>query len=346
MKRDRKNEEPYIEPYQDDYDVLVSKDCCPGMKLLKGLALLIGAAAGAAFATNTLIALRTPPPDDHLGGLFERYPGRLGDLAYTVSGDGPPLLLLHSLYPGASMAKWENNFAALAEQFTVYALDFLGWGASDKPEALYNADEYAEQIEFFIEDVIGAPCAIVASGQSGAFAIRAGARRSDLINNLVLICPPLPDQPEMPQQKAQQALDKLLQLPIIGTSLYNFRVSNRALDEWAKRHLFFNKNRVDETFIGSRHVATHQPGAHHATRAVWSGDAAHDAFLEWEQLTVPALLIWGRNALQPPVDTAPEWLALKTNAHLEVIEEAMLLPHAEHPVRFNQIVTDWLSRRP
>ena len=317
--------------------------CCPGVRLLKATALLVGAAAGVAVAANTLIALRTPPPDDRLGGLFERYPGRLGDLAYTVSGDGPPLLLLHSLYPGASMAEWENNFTALAEQFTVYALDFLGWGASDKPEADYDANEYAEQIEFFIEDIVGGPCAVIASGQSGASAIRAAARRSDLINNLVLICPPLPSSPEMPQQIAQQALDKALQMPVIGTSLYNFRMSRPALEEWAKRHLFFNKERVDEAFVGSRHVATHQPGARHAARSVWSGTAAHDALAEWEQLTMPALLIWGRNALQPPVDTAPEWLALTPDAHLEVIEEAMLLPHAEHPARFNQIVKDWLA---
>ena len=315
-----------------------------GMQLLKGVVLVAGAATGAAVVANKLIAMRTPPPDDRLGGLFDRYPGRLGDLAYTVGGDGPPLLLLHSLHPGASMAEWENNFTALAEKFTVYALDFVGWGASDKPDAIYSAQEYAEQVEFFIEDVINAPCAVIASGQSGNSAILAAARRPDLINNLILISPPLPDEPEIPVPGAGTAVGKALQLPIAGTSFYNALVSRRALSEWAARHLFFDKNRVDDAFVTGQHIATHQPGARYAARAAWAGETACNPLDEWEKLTIPALLIWGRNALHPPVDTAPEWLAVKPNAHLEVIEQAMLLPHAEHPARFNQLVTDWLTR--
>ncbi len=318
--------------------------CSLGIRLLKGLVLLAAATTGAAIVTNKLIALRTPPPDDRLGGLFDRYPGRLGDLAYSVSGDGPAVLLLHSLHPGASMAEWENNFAALAEHFTVYALDFVGWGASDKPEADYNAQEYAEQIEFFIEDVINAPCAVVGSGQSGNSAILAAARRPDLINNLVLICPPLPDQPEIPVPGAGLAVGKTMQLPVAGTTAYNVLVSRRALSEWAQRHLFFDKNRVDDAFVNVQHIATHQPGAQHAARASWTGESACNPLAEWEQLEMPALLIWGRNALHPPVDTAPEWLAVKPDAHLEVINQAMLLPHVEHPARFNQLITEWLQR--
>ncbi len=315
-----------------------------GMQLLKGIVLVAGAATGAGLIANKLIAMRTPPPDDRLGGLFDRYPGRLGDLAYTVGGDGPPVLLLHSLHPGASMAEWENNFADLSEKFTVYALDFVGWGASDKPDAVYSAQEYAEQVEFFIEDVINAPCAVIASGQSGNSAILAAARRPDLINNLILISPPLPDEPEIPVPGAGTAVGKALQLPIVGTSLYNTLVSRRALSQWAARHLFFDKNRVDDAFVTGQHIATHQPGARYAARATWAGETACDPLSEWEKLTVPALLIWGRNALHPPVDTAPEWLAVKPDAHLEVIEQAMLLPHAEHPARFNQLVTDWIAR--
>ena len=314
------------------------------MQLLKGVAVFAAATTGAALIANKIIALRTPPPDDRLGGLFDRYPGRLGDLAYSVSGDGPPILLLHSLYPGASMAEWEHNFAVLAEHFTVYALDFVGWGASDKPEAIYNAQEYAEQVEFFIEDIISAPCAVIASGQSASAAILAAARRGDLINNVVLICPPLPDEPQIPVPGAGVAVGKALKLPVAGTSTYNLLVSRRALSEWAKRHLFFDKTRVDDAFINGQHIATHQPGAAHAARASWSGESAYNPLPEWEQLHIPGLLIWGRNALHPPVDTAPEWLAVKPDAHLEVIEQAMLLPHAEHPARFNQIVGDWLTR--
>lgn len=320
-------------------------NCC---QWLKTVALLTGAAIGAAVAVNKLIALRTPPPDDRLGGLFARYPGRLGDLAYTVSGDGPPVLLLHSLNPGASMAEWAGNFSALAQHFTVYALDFLGWGASDKPSALYNTAEYAEQIEFFIEDVIGEPCAVIASGHSASAALRAANRQPKWISNLILICPPVTDKSEGTVSEIlsgpRRAQNVALGLPVIGASFYNFLVSRRALGESARQQFFFDKNHIDESAINGWHIAAHQPGARHAARGVWAGLADYNALSDWEKLSVPALLVWGRNALQPPVDTAPEWLALKPDAHLEVLDQAMLLPHAEHPERFNELATDWLSR--
>ena len=58
---------------------------------------------------------------------------------------------------------------------------------------------------------------------------------------------------------------------------------------------------------------------------------------------MPALLVWGRNALLTPVDMAPEWLALLPSAHLEVIDKAMLMPHAEHPEKFDALVVKWLK---
>jgi pimeloyl-ACP methyl ester carboxylesterase len=317
--------------------------CC-GWGWLKTAALLLGTAAAAAATANTLIALRTPPPDDRLGGLFERYPGRLGDIAYAVSGNGSPLLLLHALHPGASMAEWAENFDALAQHFTVYAPDFLGWCASDKPAARYDGDEYAEQIEFFIEDVIGGPCAVVASGQSAAYALRAAARRPDLFTNVVLICPPLADESDGHLYGPHRAFYELLKLPLIGQTLYNWLTARPKLQEFAARHLFFDKNRVDGRLVTAHHIAAHQPGARHAPRSIWTGLANVNPLDDWSNLSCPGLLIWGRNALQPPVDTAPEWLALKPDAHLEVVDEAMLLPHAEHPARFNKIVTDWLKR--
>src|SRR5688500_10656114 len=112
---------------------------------LKTGVLLAGAVAGALVATNALIAWNTPPLGGHLGGGVSRYPARDGDIAYFVSGSGAPLLLSHALRPGNSCAEWERNFEALAEEHTVYAPDFLGWGLSDKPPHFLRPQDYAEQ---------------------------------------------------------------------------------------------------------------------------------------------------------------------------------------------------------
>lgn len=314
--------------------------CCSAVKTA---AVLLGAAIGVAAAVNTYIALKTAPPDDLLGGVFNRYPARQGDIAYTVAGDGPPLLLLHGLGAGNSMAEWQGNFQELSEHFTVYALDFLGWGASDKPESTYGVEIYAEQIEYFIEDVIGAPCAVIASNQSACFALRAAARRPDLFTNFVFVCPTLRDSDPALRQAQSKAALSLFNLPVVGQTLYNGLASRRSIGEFARRHLFFDKTRVDEAFIARHSVAAHQPGARHALTAFLGGANDCEPLEDWAQIGVPALLVWGRNALMTPVDMAPEWLALQPSAHLEVVDKAMLMPHAEHPEKFNAIVVKWLE---
>ncbi len=52
---------------------------------------------------------------------------------YLEAGDGPPLILLHGGEYGASARlTWENCIPALAERYRVLAIDFVGFGHSDK----------------------------------------------------------------------------------------------------------------------------------------------------------------------------------------------------------------------
>jgi pimeloyl-ACP methyl ester carboxylesterase len=54
--------------------------------------------------------------------------GRVSAIAYSRSGQGEPLVLLHGL--GSSRAAWETIMPALAERFDVIAVDLPGFGAS------------------------------------------------------------------------------------------------------------------------------------------------------------------------------------------------------------------------
>ncbi len=310
---------------------------------LRGAVTIAGAALSAVAMANALIAARTPPLQSALPGVFDRFPVRSGDAAYAVAGAGPPLLLLHGIGAGNSMLEWEHNFSALRERHTVYALDFLGWGASDRPEHRYTAADCAEQICSCVENVIGAACAIVASSDSCAYAVEAASRRPDLVSRLVLVCPSLAAEEWGASGLPASAIARALHLPVVGTAVYNALTSRRAIRRFAEHHLYFDKTRVDEALVTRYHVGAHQRGSRSALASFLSGALRHDVRAAWSRLAQPTLLVWGRNALINPLDTAPEWLALKPDARLEVIERAMLLPHVERPQQWNEAVLSWLS---
>src|SRR5215207_6114725 len=65
-------------------------------------------------------------------------------LRYIVTGDGPALLLLHTLRTQLDM--FQRVVPALAARFRVYALDYPGHGYSDIPAADYSAEYFTRTV--------------------------------------------------------------------------------------------------------------------------------------------------------------------------------------------------------
>ncbi|RYG70903.1 alpha/beta hydrolase [bacterium] len=314
---------------------------------LKTTVSIAGMALGAVALANAYIAFRTPTLGFRLGGQFGRYPARFGDIAYTVAGTGSPVLLLHGLDAGRSMAEWRATFNALADHHTVYAFDWLGWGLSDTTQDGYNATDFAEMVQNFIDDVIGQPTAVVAAGQAGIFAAlatRAGAN----ISRLALVCP-IPPAQDVPSGESraealiQRALSgSVLNAPVLGTAALNWLRSRKNLESGARAHGFYD-NEIAARETNLQYVTAHQAGADFGQKCLLQGAFSCDWRAAWSEISLPSLLVWGRNALREGYDSAPEWLTLRPDAQLEVVENAMLFPHLEQPERFLTLILPWLA---
>ena len=57
-----------------------------------------------------------------------------GELAYDVFGYGPPVILVHGT-PSRSYV-WRDVSSKLADRFTIYIFDLLGFGESERREGL------------------------------------------------------------------------------------------------------------------------------------------------------------------------------------------------------------------
>ena len=299
---------------------------------LGGVAAVVGAVA----AVNAIIAARVPQIGPRLGGQFDRYPARYGDLAYTIGGSGAPLLLLHGLDAGRSMAEWRAVFEPLCRDYTVYALDLQGYGMSDTTPEGYNARDFADQISNFIADVINEPTLVIAAGESAVPAMLA-ARDCALIEKIALICPVASDAPSPHSRAEALALSSMatsvLGAPVLGTAALNWWRSLAQLQKRARENSFFDKAEAERE-ARLWHITAHQKGADRVQKALLQDAFACDWREVWENIATPALLMWGRNAMSQGFDSSPEWLALRPDIQLAVIEEAMLFPHLEQPKRF------------
>src|SRR5436309_7303489 len=139
--------------------------------LLSGGALLGVAAAYNAFARKGVDKLT-----NLIGGEEGGFQWRDWRISFTKRGSGPPILLIHGIHAAAWSYEWRNNVDYLARSNTVYTLDLLGFGRSDRPAIRYSARLYISLISDFVSRVIDGPTVLAASSLSTAYAIIHAAR--------------------------------------------------------------------------------------------------------------------------------------------------------------------------
>ena len=118
--------------------------------------------------------MNTPRADDWLsrGGFFSWRPAE-GNASpveifhVEMGGPGAPVLLLIHGWPTSSI-DWYEVASQLSARFRVCALDFPGYGFSDKPQGWgYSLTRDEELIEFYLSKVIGAETGVVVAHDRG-----------------------------------------------------------------------------------------------------------------------------------------------------------------------------------
>jgi pimeloyl-ACP methyl ester carboxylesterase len=112
-------------------------------------------------------------------------------IQYTVSGDGPPVVLLHGLASSRSDWVWlapELNKAG----YRVYMPDLMGHGESVKPQdsALYSVRTLYALFEDWLESLPeSGPMVFIGHSLGGHLAMLLARRRPQIVRSLVLIDP-------------------------------------------------------------------------------------------------------------------------------------------------------------
>lgn len=312
-------------------------------RLAKGLAL--GAAAvGLPALANALISRRVgrlPPPR---WGRPHRYAWSEGEIVFQRLGEGPAVVLLHSLGPGHDSEQWREVTERLAAHHRVYAPDLLGWGRSDKPTLAYTAELYVQLVGDFLRDVVGEGAVVVAAGLAAAYAVAVAAEGSEWVRALGLVVPRGLDGGDEPDLK-DRVVDRLLRLPVLGTSALNLYTSHSGLTHHLRHEVFAAPERVDAALVERHWRTSHQPGAQAPLSAYLAGLLDLDVAGLLDGLAVPVWLAWGRRSASPPVEAADLWLH-HLDAELTVLEDCGSQPQAERPAAFCRALEDFLAALP
>ena len=136
--------------------------------------------------------------------------------------------------------EWDKVIGTLSKEHTVYTIDLLGCGKSDKPAITYTCYLYVQLLTDFIRDIIGEKTDIVATGASASFVTAACQNIADQIDHIILVCPESTHALAKAPNHKSKLLAKIINIPIYGTFIYNVGARNTALSEHHELFAYFH----------------------------------------------------------------------------------------------------------
>ena len=272
------------------------------------------------------------------------YDWKFGKIYYKKMGKGYPLLLIHDLNTYSSGHEWNKVLKKLSMTNTVYRIDLLGCGRSDKPNLTYTNYLYAQLISDFIKRVIGQKTNVIATGESGAFAISACNNDDSIIKKIILINPPdIKEVSKIPNKRSKVSAN-LISLPIIGTFLYNILTRKTNIENLFKE-LYFSKYNIAEdelvqTYYEAAHMGTGSP------RYLLASLNSHYTTVNLKHclksLTNSIYLIMGKDKDKND-EIADSYQSIMPSIEAETIDRTKQLPQLERPDEFMKKIEIFLE---
>lgn len=109
-----------------------------------------------------------------------------GELSYSVTGAGEPLLLVHGF--GLDSAMWDGQYEVFAARHRVIRCDLRGYGRSTLPTGPYS---HVDDLLALLESLDALPAHLVGLSMGGRIAARAAVKEPAAWRSLTLVDPAL-----------------------------------------------------------------------------------------------------------------------------------------------------------
>lgn len=308
---------------------------------------LLSGAAGIGY--SAVFVRHDMPLSPALAGDRREHGGRCGRLSYYVAGEGPPLLLIHSINAAASAYEVRPIFESMRARYRVFAPDLPGFGFSDRSPRRYEIRLYVDAVHDMLDviatDTGGRKIDALAVSLASEFLARAATELPDRFRTLTLVTPTgfARGSARLRGQGSREipGLHAAFTFPLWSQAFYDLLVSRRSVRYFLQR-TYGSKN-VDEGMVDYDYITAHQPGARNAPYAFVSGRLfSRDVRAVYDRLTLP---VWVPHATRGDFRDFSEahWARARANWSFQPFD-AGALPHFEHPEVFLRAMERFLAQ--
>lgn len=245
---------------------------------------------------------------------------------YEVFGRGQPVIFLHSWL--GSWRYWMPSMEMISDRFRAYAMDFWGFGESDRSGQEFDIQLYVDQLLGFMHELGMVRANLVGHGLGGVVAVRAAIQSPNTFLKLVLTGTPI-DGDALSGLTKTGALSRLMGKTTVSDAMNKLirNIQTRIADEEIRTELLEDIGSTTSTVMD------------HVFESLLDIDISEDL----EKLSTPTLGVYSANDAVVPVSQAELFEEYATEHQVLTMDNYNHFPFLEEGNVFNRLLQDFLT---
>ncbi len=271
----------------------------------------------------------------------------------AITQNEPPLLLLHPIGVGLSRLFWQrfcHGWLKNGLGNPLYNPDLLGCGDSAMPPLAYYPEDWAEQLIYFLQNIVKTPAILLCQGALLPVVIALVEKQPELIKALIFSGPPawrlISEDKQSPQQRI---LWNLFASPL-GNVFYRYARRRQFLQSFSVRQLFAEPGAVDEEWLTTLKEGSQNLSSRYAVFSFLSGFWRQDYSQSIATINQPTLVVMGKQAssisregfTETPPQRLDTYLKHFPNSEGKQISGRNVLPY-ESTSEFVKVVSEFVD---
>ena len=254
---------------------------------------------------------------------------------YRDEGKGETIVLLHGT--AASLHTWDQWTADLIDQYRVIRLDLPAFGLTGTNEQFdYKTENYVDFLAAFLNEIEVDSMYLAGNSLGGEIAWNYAANHTDQVQKLVLL-----DPAGFSFDKKIPFIFKLARIPVLNTIIRY--VTPRSFIEENIKEVYYDDGKITDKILDTYYDICLREGNRQAfiDRAKLN---RKDNTADLKNISVPTLVLWGKEDVWIPVSHADHFMKALPNAELAIMDETGHIPMEENPKESLKIALDFMEK--